>query len=84
MKLILTFDECQSELKCTHCLYVCLLNESQESVMCVYLKFMHMISLNMNMFLIFPFSWHQGDMGPIGEMGLPGPTGLKVIPHTHR
>lgn len=54
MKLILTFDECQSELKCTHCLYLCLLNESQESVACVYLYFMHMISQNMNKFLIVP------------------------------
>lgn len=87
MRLILTFNECQSELKCTHCVFVCvcLLNECQGSEPCVYLYFMHMILLNM--FLICRLVWHQGDMGPMGEMGLPGPNGLKVIslsqPHTH-
>lgn len=25
--------------------------------------------------------WHQGDMGPVGEMGLSGPAGLKVFTH---
>lgn len=25
----------------------------------------------------------QGDTGPLGEMGLPGPNGLKVMPQTH-
>lgn len=40
---------------------------------------MDMISLNMNMFLVCPLLWNQGDMGPVGEMGLPGPNGLKVI-----
>lgn len=34
-------------------------------------------------FLFVPFFWLQGDMGPVGEMGLPGPIGLKVIRHTH-
>lgn len=31
------------------------------------------------MFLVCPLLWYQGDMGPVGEMGLPGPNGLKVI-----
>lgn len=48
----------------------------------VHLYLMHMISLNMNMLLVCPLFWNQGDMGPLGEMGLPGPNGLKVISET--
>lgn len=35
------------------------------------------------MLLVCPLFWNQGDMGPLGEMGLPGPNGLKVISETH-
>lgn len=35
------------------------------------------------MVLVCPLFLHQGDMGPVGEMGLPGPSGLKVILHKH-
>ena len=58
--------------KCTHC--VCLLNESQ-GLRHVFMCTLGMISLNLNWSLL------QGDMGPLGEMGLPGPNGLKVISH---
>lgn len=34
------------------------------------------------MFLMYSLCWDQGDIGPVGEMGLPGPNGLKVLSHT--
>lgn len=43
---------------------------------------MYVILLNMNMFGICSLIWKQGDMGPLGEMGLPGPNGLKVSSET--
>lgn len=33
------------------------------------------------MFFMYPFFWDQGDIGPVGEMGLPGPNGMKVLSH---
>lgn len=31
------------------------------------------------MICMYPLFWDQGDIGPVGEMGLPGPNGLKVL-----
>lgn len=42
-----------------------------------------MLIISLNIFHVCPIFQNQGDMGPVGEMGLSGPTGLKVIIKTH-
>lgn len=78
-------NECQGELKCTVCVCVCLLSESQKSEPYVHLCCFAMLRYQWIWitFLMYPFLWDQGDIGPVGEMGLPGPNGLKVLSHTH-